>query len=300
MLDWDKLRIFFSVAQAGSFTRAGETLSLSQSAISRQISALEESLNSPLFHRHARGLVLTEQGDILLKAVHEIYSRLAAAENCIQDSRDRPRGELKVTAAVTLGSTWLTPHLDSFLKIYPDIQISVLLDDRELDLSIREADVALRFTKPQHSDMVSKHLTVFKNSVYASRKYIENCGKPISAAELSDHRIIVFGEDYRPPFADINWLMNICKSRRDTKTCDYFKINGLLAMLKAVEGGIGIAALPEYMAKYSPHLVHIMPELEGPKTDLFFVYPSELRNSKRVNVFKDFIARQISEFSNGN
>ena len=94
-MDWDKLRIFHAVAEAGSFTHAGESLNLSQSAVSRQISALEESLNVSLFHRHARGLILTEQGELLYRTAHEVFAKLAMAEAQLSESKDRPKGQLR-------------------------------------------------------------------------------------------------------------------------------------------------------------------------------------------------------------
>ena len=96
-MDWDKLRIFQAAAEAGSFTHAGETLGLSQSAVSRQVSALEADLSAPLFHRHARGLILTEQGETLLKAVHDVSLKLEAVRSRLIDSRDKPTGDLRVT-----------------------------------------------------------------------------------------------------------------------------------------------------------------------------------------------------------
>src|SRR4030065_1960952 len=138
-MDWDKLRIFHAVADAGSFTHAGHELGLSQSAVSRQISALEESLNVSLFHRHARGLILTEQGELLYRTAHEVFAKLAMTEAQLTESKDRPKGQLKVTATVALGSTWLTPRMGEFLEIYPDVAVDLVLDDRALDLSMREA-----------------------------------------------------------------------------------------------------------------------------------------------------------------
>src|SRR5204863_5423976 len=128
-MDWDKLRVFHAVAEAGSFTHAGEALNLSQSAVSRQISALEESLSVPLFHRHARGLILTEQGELLYRTAREVFAKLSMTEAMLSESREHPRGPLKVTATVAFGSTWLTPRIREFLTIYPDIQLSLLLDD---------------------------------------------------------------------------------------------------------------------------------------------------------------------------
>src|SRR5262249_51746727 len=148
MMDWDKLRVFHAVAEAGSFTRAGEALNLSQSAVRRRVSAWEESLKAPRFHRHARGLIVTEQGELLFRTVREVFAKLAMAEAQLSESKERPKGTLKVTASVGLGSTWLAPRIGEFIEIYPDVSVDLVLADGELDLSMREADVAIRLLPP--------------------------------------------------------------------------------------------------------------------------------------------------------
>ena len=147
-MDWDKLRVFHAVAEAGSFTHAGELLNLSQSAVSRQISALEESLNLPLFHRHARGLILTEQGELLYQTARDVFSRLAMTEALLTESRERAQGPLKITTTVAFGSLWLTPRIKDFLDRFPDIAVTMVLFDGELDLAMREADIAIRMMPP--------------------------------------------------------------------------------------------------------------------------------------------------------
>jgi len=167
-MDWDKLRVFHAVAEAGSFTHAGEALNLSQSAVSRQISALEESLSVPLFHRHARGLILTEQGELLYATAREVFAKLAMTEGLLTESKDRPKGPLKVTTSVAFGSIWLTPRIREFLELYPDIQVAMVVDDSELDLSMREADVAIRMSPPRQPDLVQRHLMTVRVHLYAS------------------------------------------------------------------------------------------------------------------------------------
>ena len=108
-MDWDKLKVFHAAAEAGSFTHAGERLGLSQSAVSRQVSALESELSVSLFHRHARGLILTEQGEMLYRTAHEVFMKLEAARTKLTDSRERPNGELKVSTTPGIGVHWLTP-----------------------------------------------------------------------------------------------------------------------------------------------------------------------------------------------
>src|SRR5205823_4539362 len=168
-MDWDKLRVFHAVAEAGSFTHAGESLNLSQSAVSRQISALEESLSVPLFHRHARGLILTEQGELLYRTAREVFAKLSMTEGMLSESKDRPRGPLKITTPVAFGSMWLTPRIKEFLEHYPEIQISLILDDSELDLSMREADVAIRMSAPRQPDLIQRHLVTIHRHIYATQ-----------------------------------------------------------------------------------------------------------------------------------
>ena len=294
MLDWDKLRVFHTVATAQSFTRAGEVLHLSQSAISRQISALEESLQVSLFHRHARGLMLTEQGDILFRTATEVLSKLASTENALLESKERPRGPLKITAPVAIGTTWLTPRMREFSEAYPEIDLTILVDDRELDLSMREADVAIRLYPAKHPDMIQKKLTVLNNSIYASNDYLRLHGVPKKPDMLRTHKLIAFSEDQRQPFADVNWLLAVA----GINSSDYrphFTINSLFGMVKAVEAGIGIAGLPDYIVQGRPTLSKVLPELSGPKTEVYLVYSLEMRNSKRIRVFKEFILRKLAE-----
>ncbi len=292
MLDWDKLRVFHSVATAQSFTRAGEVLNLSQSAISRQISSLEESLNVTLFTRHARGLMLTEQGDILFRTVSEVLTRLSTAENALLESRDRPRGPLKITAPVAIGTTWLTQRMREFINTYPEIDITILVDDRELDLTMREADVAIRLFPAKHPDLIQKKLTILNNSIYASNDYLRTYGVPKDAEDLKQHKLILYGDDHNQPFAEVNWILKTF-SNADS-LIHPFKINSLFGMLRAVKSSIGIAGLPDYMVQ-NKNISKILPEVSGPKTEVYLVYSTEMRNSKRINVFKDFLLRKLAE-----
>ncbi|MEX0697080.1 MAG: LysR family transcriptional regulator [Dongiaceae bacterium] len=293
-MDWDKLRIFHAVAEAGSFTHAGEGLNLSQSAVSRQIGALEESLNVTLFHRHARGLILTEQGELLYRTAHEVFAKLAMTEAQLTESKDRPKGQLKVTATVALGSTWLTPRMGEFLDIYPDVAVELVLDDRELDLGMREADVAIRMTPPRQPELIQRHLFTVHLHIYAAPAYIKKHGMPMSIEELDRHQIIVYGEDNRPPVPDVNWLLRFGTAGERARHAA-LTVNNVYAIMRATQSGIGLAALPEFMVAGTNNLVRVLPELEGPRIDAYFVYPEELRKSKRIQVFRDFLLRKVAE-----
>ena len=293
-MDWDKLRVFHAVAEAGSFTHAGESLNLSQSAVSRQISALEESLSVPLFHRHARGLILTEQGELLFKTAREVFAKLAMAEGLISESKDRPKGPLKITTTVAFGSIWLTPRIREFLDLYPEIQVSLVVDDSELDLSMREADVAIRMSPPRQPDLIQRHLVSVQVHIYATNDYLQKFGTPQRPEDLEEHRIIVYGEDARPPVPGVNWLLEVgTKSDHDRRPI--LTVNNTYGMLRAMMSGLGLAALPDFVANEHGGLVRVLPEVSGPPNEAYFVYPEELRTSKRISVFRDFLLRKVAE-----
>ena len=247
-----------------------------------------------LFHRHARGLILTEQGELLYRTAHEVFAKLAMAEAQLSESKDRPKGQLKVTTTVALGSTWLTPRMGEFLEVYPDVTVDLLLDDRELDLSMREADVAIRMAPPRQPELIQRHLMTVHMHVYAAPTYIKRYGLPKTADELDSHKVIVYGEEIRPPVPDTNWLLRLGIKGEDRRRPN-LTVNNVYAIQRAAEAGLGLAALPEFMVQGNSNLVRVLPEVEGPRIDAYFVYPEELRNSKRIQVFRDFLLRKVAE-----
>lgn len=293
-MDWDKLRIFHAVAEAGSFTHAGESLHLSQSAVSRQVSALEKSLNAALFQRHARGLVLTEQGQLLYRTTHDIFAKLTATQTLIADSAARPRGGLKVTTTTGLGSVWLTPRIKEFTELYPEIAVTLILDDGELDLTIGEADIAIRMSAPRQPDLIQRHLMTVHFHIYASPDYLERWGEPETLEDLRTHRVIAYTESRLPPFGDTNWLIR-ASGDGALGLHPVFNVNSVFGIFRGVESGLGIASLPDYLVGDQSTVRRILPEHEGPSLESFFVYPESHKNSKRVAVFRDFLLKQISE-----
>ena len=293
-MDWDKLRIFHAVAEAGSFTHAGETLHLSQSAVSRQVSALEESLKLPLFHRHARGLLLTEQGELLYRTAHEVFAKLAMTEAMLADTKDKPSGEIKVTATVGIGSNWLTPRIRDFIELYPDITVNLILADRELDLAMREADVAIRFREPVQPDLIMRKIMSVQHHLYASTEYIERHGAPTDLKELTKRNILIYGDEAPPNIANVNWILDVLQTYKPDIQ-PVFKVNNVYGLLLAIQSGLGIGSLPDYITQGQKGLVRILPEQEGPEFSAFYVYPEELRKSKRVTIFRDFLIQKVAE-----
>ncbi|MCB1478557.1 MAG: LysR family transcriptional regulator [Rhodobiaceae bacterium] len=295
-MDWDKLRVFHAAAGAGSFTHAGETLGLSQSAVSRQVGGLEEDLGVPLFHRHARGLILTEQGEMLYRSAQRIFTELEATRTRLTDSREKPSGELRVTTTVGLGSSWLTPRLKEFLELYPDISLSLLLRDEELDLSMREADIALRLRQPTQPDLIQRRLFTVHFHAYASPDYTRRHGTPKSIEDLDEHRVITFGQPTPAYLRDINWLVTTGRTDSNPRK-PFFTVNNVHGLKRAVEHGLGIAILPDYVVDSASNLVRVLPDADLPAFDTYFVYPAELRESARVNVFRDFLLSKARGWS---
>ncbi len=290
-MDWDKLRVFFAVAEAGSLTHAGDALHLSQSAVSRQIRGLEESLGATLFHRHARGLILTEQGDILYAAARDISARLTLATAQITDAKEGDAGELRVTTSHGMGSLWLAPRLGRFFEEHPEISIDLILTEQQLDLPMREADVALRLKEPEQADLIRRPLGQTFIRLFASRAYVEQHGAPKSADEFKNHRLISYnsGKGAALPDEVIGWLNGLSEIEHDSD----LTINNYFAVMQAAEAGLGIAPLPDYLSVQNTDLIQVAPELVSPSFTIYLAYAEELRRSQRVLAFRDFIVEEI-------
>jgi len=287
-MDWDKLKVFHAAAEAGSFTHAGEQLGLSQSAVSRQVSALEQELSVSLFHRHARGLILTEQGELLYRTAHDVFMKLEAARTKLTDSRERPHGDLKVTTTVGIGVNWLTPRLGEFIDLYPDIRITLITTDEELDLAMREADVAIRLRQPTQPDLIQRKLFTVHFHAYASPEYLKRFGTPRSLEDLDKQRILMLGGTIPNYLQSTTWLTDVNREGKGPRPT-LMQINNILGVLTACQRGLGIAMLPDYLVENNGGLVQLFSESDAVTLDAYFVYPEELKSVARIQVFRDFL-----------
>ena len=288
-MDWDKLRIFHAVADGGSLTHAGDTLHLSQSAVSRQIRALEESLNTTLFHRHARGLILTEQGELLFDATSAMNKRLDAAAARIRDSEEEVFGELRVTTTIAFGSLWLAPRLSALYEKYPDLRIDLMLEERVLDLPMREADVAIRMKEPSQADLIRKKLMDVRMRVYASPEYVASHGMLENLEDLPKHRLIC----QNPSAAQVSAGATLVQNLMSTGVPNLLTVNNYFGVLQAVLNNLGVGVLPDYLIEDFPQLVRVLPEIESAEVPVYIAFPEELRHSRRIHVFRDFVQDEI-------
>ncbi len=288
-MDWDKLRIFHSVADAGSLTHAGDTLGLSQSAVSRQIRGLEESLGTTLFHRHARGLILTEQGELLFDATRGMSSQLETASARIRDSKEEVYGELRVTTTTGFGTLWLAPRLPTLYDRYPDLKIDLMLEERVLELPMREADVAIRMKEPSQADLIRKRLMSVRMRLYASPEYLQQNGTPESLADMVNFRLV--SQNASAP--QVSAGAALVRELNSYPISSTFSVNNYFGVLQAVVNNLGIGLLPDYLTQDFPNLVRVMPDVESAEVPVFLAYPEELRHSKRITAFRDFVLEEI-------
>ena len=294
-MDWDKLKIFHTVAEATSFTKASTILNLSQSAISRQLPGLENALKVQLFERHARGLVLTDNGEYLFKSAQEVISKLKDVESNLGGQKDKLSGKLTVTTVVSFGTTWLTPRIKEFMDLNPEIEIELIFDDKELDLSTRQADVAIRMRRPKQLNLIQKKFVDFNYHIYGSNKYLEKNGYPKNLKDLDKHSFITYGKGAPSPVYNPDWVLKLgIKDGKKRKSI--MKVNSVMGLLLAVESGVGLAALPEYLVSNSNNLIKVLPNSEGPITEAHFVYPQSLKNTARVQAFRNFLFSKIGDW----
>ncbi len=291
-MDWDKLKIFHNVALDLNISEAAHKMNISHSSISRQISALERELKVSLFKRHARGLTLTEQGKILFKTAHDIFGKIALTEAQLTESKEKPTGSLTIAATVAFGTTWLAPRIVKFTNSYPDINVSIRIENKYTDLSQGEADVALRLREPTQVDLIRFPLYKFQFKIYSSPEYIEKFGIPKNVSELSKHKIIAFGHEVEPSIPDVNCILDLIPKNKNVKT---MFISNMYGVMRAIGGGAGIGALPEYMRISSNNLVPILPDAKTPKAVIYFTYPPELKGSKKIEALRDFLVREVNK-----
>lgn len=293
-MDWDKLRIFHMVAKAGSFTHAGESLNLSQSAVSRHISSFEEDLGITLFHRHARGLILTEQGELLFKTSTDIFTKMMAIEGQLSDARSSTEGELSVTLPEFLGTSWLAPHIGTFHHQHPEIELSMLLDDRIFNLGLREADAAVRLYKPEQSELVQRHLTSINFVTCASKEYLSTHGTPKKLADLQSHTLIGYPDQALVPYKNPNSLFTEA-GLSVTKNRNMILLNSISTIRQAIRSGAGIGVLPRFMVAGLPDIIPLLEDVKITPVDMFFVYPEDRRHSKRIATFRDFLVNLVEK-----
>jgi DNA-binding transcriptional LysR family regulator len=228
---------------------------------------------------------------LLFDATAAMVKRLETAAARIRDSEEEVFGELRVTTTTGFGTLWLAPRLPKLYERYPDLNIDLMLEERLLDLPMREADVAIRMKEPSQADLIRKRLLTVRMRLYATNQYLEANGVPETMPDLSSHRLICQAAT-TPQVAGGAMLV------RELLTHDIpsrLTVNNYFGVLQAVNNNLGIGVLPNYLTEDFPDLVRVLPEIESTEVPAFLAYPEELRHSKRVAAFRDFVSEEIIE-----
>jgi DNA-binding transcriptional LysR family regulator len=292
-MKWDRLRLFNIVAQTRNITEASYILQMSQSALSRQMKALEHELGVKLFLRNSDGITLTKAGIRLYSSVQVLASDISKTHNQLLQDMDVPSGRLNVTATNAFGALWVAPRMSKFKIAYPEISVALSLRDSEPRVTNFNSDVEVRMTPSSSQDDVQIKLADCKYKIFASKDYLKVNGLPKTTNELDDHKIISYGEDAQPPIDRhrLNWLLTIGKENKRPRK-PILEVSSIYGIAKATEVGMGIASLPDWMEFEMIELTEILPQLEGPKMSISLCYNYELRNDSRIKAFKDFMLQE--------
>jgi DNA-binding transcriptional LysR family regulator len=286
--DWNRLRYFFIVAEAKSFSGAEKKLNLSQSAISRQIAALESEIQAPLFHRHARGIILTDQGELLFQTARDIYKQIHEAESLLLAGKNTAAGSIKITTTRSFGTMWLSKRLVTFCKNYPEINTELMIDDKTFNLSMREADFAIRMWKTRAQDVVANKFVHVRCHYYASHEYLATHGVPEKITELHRHKLIGYQNPNPVMREKLNHHLYFEQTfKRKRKTV--YASTSLTTILHAVEGGLGIATLPDYMVAQNPDLQKILPDAYDNFFETYLLCPQEIAKTKRIQLLQEYL-----------
>ena len=292
-MKWDRLRLFNIVAQTRNITEASYILQMSQSALSRQMKALEHELGVKLFLRNSDGITLTKAGNRLYSSVQVLASDISKTHNQLLQDMDVPSGRLNVTATNAFGALWVAPRMSKFKIAYPEISVALSLRDSEPRVTNFNSDVEVRMTPSSSQDDVQIKLADCKYKIFASKDYLKVNGLPKTTKDLDDHKIISYGEDAQPPIDRhrLNWLLTIGKENKRPRK-PILEVSSIYGIAKATEVGMGIASLPDWMEFEMIELTEILPQLEGHKMSISLCYNYELRNDSRIKAFKDFMLQE--------
>ncbi len=236
----------------------------------------------------------TENGEYVFKTAHDVISKLKEVETTLGDKKNKPSGKLTVTTVVSFGTTWLTPRIQEFMQLNPEIEVELIFDDKELDLSTRQADIGIFMRRPKQLNYIQKKLIDINYHIYGSNKYLEKYGYPKTINDLNKHKFISYGKGNPSPVYNPDWALKL--GMKDKKRKTVMKVNSVYGLLLAVQSGVGLAALPDYLTVNQPKIVKVLPNVEGPITEAHFVYPQSMKNVARVQAFRNFLYSKISEW----
>jgi DNA-binding transcriptional LysR family regulator len=285
VFDWNDARYFLAVARLGSLSKAARHLRVQQSTVGRRLAALEAALDTRLFERTSDGYVATSAGEAFVAHAERIEDEALAAERQLAGHEAVGAGTVRMTAPQAFGFHFVVPLLARLHAEQPDIAFELVADNLALNLSRREADLALRLGRPAQQQLVMRKVAEVVDALYVSRGYLERAGAV--REDLSGHTFIDFDDSYirrRTPV----WLAQRLRGARCV-----LKLNGTPGILSAVQASMGIGLLPCWLAARHDDLVRVMPDASMAH-ELWLVTHRDLRHAARIRVVTDFFVRELA------
>jgi len=294
VIGWDRLRYFYYIAKVGSLSDSEKLLNLTQSNLSRTLQNLEDRIGYKLFIRWRgprKGLLLTEQGEVLFNACKKIFTEIETALTQIDSERGEPQGLVRIRSTGGLVNFYLLKYVPDFLKLYPKINFTFIAKDTMPEFDFAEADVAIRPAVPEQQNIVQRYL--FKNHIrlYASPDYLKEFGTPKHPKDLDHHRLIGFGRHQDAyDFQNLNWHLTVGSETGQVRS-PFIEVNTPLGRIQLASQGLGIAAIArEHPGLEDYNLTEVLPDLPGETVETYYIYPAQLKDSKRIQVLGDYLA----------
>jgi DNA-binding transcriptional LysR family regulator len=287
------MAIFARVVEAGSFSRAAETLGVSKSAVSKQVARLEDRLGARLLNRTTRRLSLTEAGTAFYEGCRHVVDEAEAAEAAVTHLAQAARGTLHVNAPMTFGQQHVAPAMPDFLRQYPDLAVDLQLNDRTVDLVDEGFDVAIRVGELSDSTLIARRLAPLQTVICAAPSYLAERGRPERPEDLKAHDCLI----YSYLTSGRNWRFQGPEGPIRVGVDGRLEANNGDALLSAARAGAGIAALPTFICGddlRAGRLVALLSEwLDRSPGGVYAVYPANRNVSPKVRVFIDFLAARF-------
>jgi len=289
MLNWDDIRVFLAVARSGRFITAGQKLGIDHTTVARRITSLETSMGSRLLDRSPRGVALTLEGKRLLGHAMRVEEEMLSAAEDVAHADERLAGPVRLATPAGLGTYIIAPEVASFIKSYPDIELSLIPETKAFSLAAREADILVGLNRPMHGNLVSQRLADYWLGLYASQDYLDQHGKIESVADLSAHSFVWSVTDL-VDFNELKVLDHIAKGSRIALRSSSITVQHI-----AVASGLGIGLLHGFAAAQDARMVAVLPDKVREMRTYWLTIHSNYRNLPRVRAVIDFLHASVAK-----
>lgn len=299
--DWQKVKTFYYIAKSGSFTKAAQTLRLSQPSLSRQVAQLEDHLGCPLLIRRKKGIELTRKGEELLEIVATIFVDLTGFVRYMHAATSKEKGKkrrIRISSTHAINAYILKKLILEYAKDRPDLVFEMISNDQVIDLVMNDVDIAIRPYDPKARRVQQELLFTLEKKLYASTNYLEKYGEPQTVEELKYHHLIAPAHPHEYPYGDVRWILKL-GMREDNMHVPVFTSNSIECLIEAAQNDIGIVATYQEMKiVQDSSLKNILPDIKAQKIEEHIIYPDYFKTDKEIIALKDYLNQKLSSKGN--